>query len=202
MGFPENFKIPVTDNEAYSLFPRSVVVPMVEKIAEKMVESLFENKDNERAEENLLTPNKRGKLLEDRVALWLNRSYGFNVETNEQVNGKYAKRPYEVDVHAWKKTGSLVKTNTNLWIECKALNRKVVRNELFLLIQKAKDVRENEYEWNPDLLLLISEKGFDIDVKKLGKRHSIYLLKADTGKFRFIGEMKREDFKKLKPSNY
>lgn len=41
-GFPENFKIVVSDTKAYQQFGNSVVVPMVKKIAEKIVKKLQE----------------------------------------------------------------------------------------------------------------------------------------------------------------
>ncbi|MXX65548.1 MAG: DNA (cytosine-5-)-methyltransferase [Chloroflexi bacterium] len=40
MGFPESFKIPVSDTRAYQQFGNSVVVPVVEAIARKMVEAM------------------------------------------------------------------------------------------------------------------------------------------------------------------
>jgi len=40
MGFPDTFKIPVSDTQAYKQFGNSVVIPVVEKIAEAMVECL------------------------------------------------------------------------------------------------------------------------------------------------------------------
>jgi len=44
MGFPDSFRIPVSDTQAYQQFGNSVVVPIVETIAEAMVECLFEGK--------------------------------------------------------------------------------------------------------------------------------------------------------------
>lgn len=44
MGYPENFKIPVSDTQAYKQFGNSVVVPVVERIAEAMVQCLFNGK--------------------------------------------------------------------------------------------------------------------------------------------------------------
>nr|ADP09430.1 C-5 cytosine-specific DNA-methylase [uncultured marine crenarchaeote E6-3G] len=41
MGFPDTFKIPVSDTQAYRQFGNSVVVPVVEIIAWAMVEHLF-----------------------------------------------------------------------------------------------------------------------------------------------------------------
>jgi DNA (cytosine-5)-methyltransferase 1 len=40
MGYPDNFKIPVSDTQAYRQFGNSVVVPVVERIAEAVVETL------------------------------------------------------------------------------------------------------------------------------------------------------------------
>lgn len=40
MGFPEDFKIPVSDTQAYRQFGNSVVVPVVERVAKAVVESL------------------------------------------------------------------------------------------------------------------------------------------------------------------
>lgn len=40
MGFPESFKIPVSENQAYRQFGNSVVVPVVETIAKSMIKSM------------------------------------------------------------------------------------------------------------------------------------------------------------------
>jgi DNA (cytosine-5)-methyltransferase 1 len=40
MGFPDSFKIPVSDTQAYKQFGNSVVVPVVTKIAEAMMQCL------------------------------------------------------------------------------------------------------------------------------------------------------------------
>lgn len=47
MGFPENFKIPVSDTQAYRQFGNSVAVPIVEKIAESMISCLYGRKKEE-----------------------------------------------------------------------------------------------------------------------------------------------------------
>jgi len=44
MGFPDSFRIPISDTQAYRQFGNSVVVPVVERIAEAMVECLFEGR--------------------------------------------------------------------------------------------------------------------------------------------------------------
>jgi DNA (cytosine-5)-methyltransferase 1 len=40
MGFPEKFKIPVSDTQAYKQFGNSVVVPLVARLAGQIVKSL------------------------------------------------------------------------------------------------------------------------------------------------------------------
>lgn len=42
MGFPDSFKIPVSDNQAYRQFGNSIVVPVVETIARRMTQCLFQ----------------------------------------------------------------------------------------------------------------------------------------------------------------
>lgn len=44
MGFPDSFKIPVSDTQAYKQFGNSIVVPVVQKIAEAMVKCAFKGK--------------------------------------------------------------------------------------------------------------------------------------------------------------
>jgi DNA (cytosine-5)-methyltransferase 1 len=45
MGFPDDFKIVVSDTQAYRQFGNSVVVPVVERIAKRVVETLQRPKD-------------------------------------------------------------------------------------------------------------------------------------------------------------
>ena len=44
MGFPEKFKIPVSDNQAYRQFGNAVVVPVVNEIAKEMVKCMTKGK--------------------------------------------------------------------------------------------------------------------------------------------------------------
>ena len=41
-GFPDSFKIPVSDTQAYRQFGNSVVVPLMESVAKLIVEKLDE----------------------------------------------------------------------------------------------------------------------------------------------------------------
>jgi hypothetical protein len=40
MGYPDSFKIPVSDTQAYRQFGNSVVVPVVERIAQQVIQTL------------------------------------------------------------------------------------------------------------------------------------------------------------------
>jgi DNA (cytosine-5)-methyltransferase 1 len=42
MGFPPDFKIPVSDTQAYRQFGNAVVVPVVERLAKAIVETLLQ----------------------------------------------------------------------------------------------------------------------------------------------------------------
>ena len=44
MGFPSNYKIRVSDNQAYRQFGNSVVVPLVGSVARNMVNSMYVQK--------------------------------------------------------------------------------------------------------------------------------------------------------------
>ena len=44
MGFPDNFKIPVSDSQAYRQFGNAVVVPVVKEIAKAMVKCMRKGK--------------------------------------------------------------------------------------------------------------------------------------------------------------
>lgn len=45
MGYPTDFKIPVSDTQAYKQFGNSVVVPVVQKIAKQVVDALAKPHD-------------------------------------------------------------------------------------------------------------------------------------------------------------
>jgi DNA (cytosine-5)-methyltransferase 1 len=40
MGFPDSFKIPVSDNQAYKQFGNSVVVPMMEAVVRYLLPAI------------------------------------------------------------------------------------------------------------------------------------------------------------------
>jgi len=48
MGFPADFKIPVSDTQAYKQFGNSVVVPLIARLARQVVRSLESPAENDR----------------------------------------------------------------------------------------------------------------------------------------------------------
>ncbi len=55
MGFPDKFKIPVSDTQAYRQFGNSVVVPVVQAVAESMYPYILEAKQKRRLGQRALT---------------------------------------------------------------------------------------------------------------------------------------------------
>jgi len=60
MGFPDDFKIPVSDTQAYRQFGNSVVMPVVERVAKCVVEAL--TRENEYQPELVLTAGEKKPL--------------------------------------------------------------------------------------------------------------------------------------------
>lgn len=56
-GFPDSFKIPVSDTQAYQQFGNSVVVPLMSEVAKLIVKKLEQLDSNERAKNECKLPN-------------------------------------------------------------------------------------------------------------------------------------------------
>jgi hypothetical protein len=132
-----------------------------------------------------------GKKLEGRVATWLTKQ-GYTCKKRELARGKVKARPYEVDIYATK--GRLYKHH--LWVECKA--HKVKYTFIQTLVEKARDVKELNYEksdmqkWAPNMLMLVSDAGFDSDAVKLADKYKIYCVHANKS-FEFVSKRKRNN---------
>ena len=134
---------------------------------------------------------EKGANLEKRVSKWLKSQFGYTCVMRDLARGKISKRPYEVDVHGVK-AGILSKTH--LWVECKAY--RVKRVQVTKLVESAKDVKDiNEQEsglqkWSPNMLMLVSSVGFDIDAIGMADKYKIYCVHASEKNFEFQGEEK------------
>lgn len=155
--------------------------------------------------------HEKGVQFEKRVARWLKQKFGYNCERRVLVRGQIAKRPYEVDIHAWREErvisqfGKPFIDRTDVWVECKTY--KVRRSHVSQLLEYARDV---EYaadilkiaEWSPDILMLVSNVGFDIDSIRFANEFSIYCVKIGKRRYTFVGEMTREDFNDAELSQF
>ena len=144
---------------------------------------------------------EKGADLEKRVANWLKRQFGYGCKKRDLARGKIVKRPYEVDIHAQKK--SFWFGQTDLWVESKAY--KIKRTHVTKLVESARDVRDATQdgieEWYPNMLMLVSNKGFDIDALGMANKYRIYCVTAGRT-FEFVGDMNREDFDNKEESGY
>ena len=114
-----------------------------------------------------------------------------------------SKRPYEVDIHGIKT--ELFVFKTHLWVESKAY--KIKRTHVTKLVESARDVRDAHEErgiedWHPNILMLASNKGFDVDAIGMADKYRIYCVKAGERSFQFVGRMDRQDFEDGENSNY
>lgn len=66
MGFPDSFKIPVSDTQAYRQFGNSVVVPVVEAIARAIVNTLM-SRDTISNDDNKRPPKEFGTVLAEKA---------------------------------------------------------------------------------------------------------------------------------------
>ena len=132
-----------------------------------------------------------GKKLEDRVATWLTKQ-GYICKKRVLARGKIAARPYEVDIYATK--GWVNKHH--LWVECKA--HSIKRISVHKLVESARDVKELNNEnaglqtWSPNMLMLVTDEGFDSDAVKLADKYKIYCVHANKT-FEFVGKQKRNN---------
>jgi Holliday junction resolvase-like predicted endonuclease len=141
-----------------------------------------------------------GKKLEDRVATWLTKQ-GYTCKKRILVRGKVAARPYEVDIYATK--GMLFKHH--LWVESKA--HKINRIFVHKLVESARDVKDMYDEnssvqsWAPNMLMLVSDAGFDSDAVKLADKYKIYCVHANKT-FEFVGIRKRNNMEEGESSEF
>jgi len=149
---------------------------------------------------------RKGAAFEERVARWLKQAFNFEeVKLRELVRGKISKRPYEVDIHASKTIKGLLRRRPiDVWVECKTT--RVKRTDVVKLIESARDLRaaweEGIEEWYPDMLVIVSESGFDVDAIMRANESKVYCILAKPRRYEFVGDLKREDFEACVASEY
>jgi len=145
---------------------------------------------------------EKGASLEKRIARWLKTQFGYKSKNRDLARGKISKRPYEVDVHGIKEELFGV-FKTHLWIEAKAY--KIKRTHVTKLVESARDVKDaydgGIEKWSPNMLMLVSDEGFDVDALGLANKYHIYCVEAGTS-FQFVGKMNRGNFEDKEKSEY
>lgn len=83
MGFPDSYKIPVSDTQAYKQFGNSIVVPVVSVIAQKVSETLEKYGEVKSREAELeYVPNSWEKYIPGTVGQALSEPEGLSVQTS------------------------------------------------------------------------------------------------------------------------
>lgn len=86
----------------------------------------------------------------------------------------------------------------HLWVECKA--HKVKRTFIDKLVGEAREVKamNNDHSdiqpWAPNMLMLVSDAGYDSDAVKLADKYKIYCVHANKT-FEFVGSRKRNNLR-------
>ena len=62
-GFPDHFKIPVSDTQAYKQFGNSIVVPLIENVAGLLVQKVEELDIPVRQEQGALDEEERQRMV-------------------------------------------------------------------------------------------------------------------------------------------
>ena len=144
-----------------------------------------------------------GKQLENRVAKWLAKQ-GYTCSKRKKARGYTRTRPYEVDVHGIKEE-YLGLLKTHIWVECKAYTIK--HSHVTKLVESARDVKKLNEEhpdmqkWAPSILMLVSNKGFDIDAIRLADKHRIYCVVAGRT-YEFVAKRNRNDLQNAEYSKF
>jgi len=76
------------------------------------------------------------------------------------------------------------KQTKHVWVECKNLSSKVKRDHIFKLKSAVSDVRKaRDRKWNPDLVIMVSGAGFDIDALNFARANNILCYQKNGRKF-------------------
>jgi len=156
-------------------------------------------------------PPLGGMRFQEKVARWI-KNKGDPVLFGEKVRGALTHQKYhDVDIHVEKK-GLLGKKH--VWIETKVTT--VGRPIIEKLERSATDVHlakhRGQSDWAPNLLMVVSMRGFTEPALDLANSRSIYCVTYDARsnssrsnrgrRYHFLGKMSEADYNKGKNSNY
>jgi len=131
------------------------------------------------------TTKEIGGEFEKKVARYVKQKFPVeHVKSNIQVNGNEAKRPYEIDIHAYKKG---VFSESSFMIECKNRKSNIKRTDIFKLKSSADDIKK-AYENGKgniyfDKLAIFSTSDFDVDAISMAEKDDIACIKYENGKY-------------------
>ena len=133
---------------------------------------------------------KRARL-DERVVLILKKSYE-NIEKKIFVKGKRRKKPYKVDIHAWKSKGLFKDIRIDVWV--KLYKKRVDKKMVQLFAESIADVKDawkdGISDWVPEYGFLASDDGFDSEALELAKKYNFYCMQVDKDGFNFVGNVK------------
>jgi len=94
-------------------------------------------------------------------------------------------------------------SKTQFGYESKAY--KIKRTHVTKLVESARDVKdaydEDVEDRSPNILMLVSDKGYDVDAIGMAYKYCIYCVKAGRT-FELVGKMDRDDFENQEGSEY
>ena len=144
--------------------------------------------------------------LENRVVNWLNSQFRYKCKKYDSITlpGITVKKGYKVDIHGVYKT-FFGKIKSHLWVECKEYQIK--RSNVAVFIESAREVRKlykkygDVQKWYADILMLVSNIGFEMGALRLADIHNIYCVNANSS-FNFVGKHDRRSFEYRRGSDY
>ena len=180
------------ENEKHGSTPERL-----ENIREHFIDYLYE------------TTIPSGLSFQHQVAEWLKRKDS-DLEENEHIRGALTYPKYiDVDIHVKKQRRLWSK---QVWVEVKVpqvtlpIVQKILRNATTVHQARA----EGKVEWAPDLLMLVSARGFTKPALALADSHKVYCVQYRIGfspqsrgrRYHFVGLMSEENYDRGINSEY
>ncbi len=144
------------------------------------------------------TPSKETSLT-FRAAEWAQRHLkAVAVATDYRATGLKTEIPYIVDICAHLK-GERFRPDMNLWIDCKAENENVTKQDLLEFVEKATDVfhaaRADKQEFGFDRIMIVSMVPFEKNVLDTADEYGVICVFYDRTSF----IIQSDPYWKLKP---
>jgi hypothetical protein len=155
-------------------------------------------------------PAHGGMIFQKQVSRWLKGLDGTIVPEHRVRSTQVGRKYIDIDVHVTKK--DLI-GKTHVWAEIKV--PRVTKRMVDKLLRDATDVHESKKQnlckWAPDILMMVTMRGFTKDAKELANQSRIYcvhyksrnrLVRGKRPSYHFVGELQKEDYENNVFSNY